>query len=238
MKAVIQAGGRGERLKPYTMVLPKPLMPVGDRPVLELLLKWLRRSGTRDVYITTGYLGHLIRLICGDGRQWDLRISYTAESEPLGTMGALNLIKDELNSTFLVLNGDVLTNLNLNAFCAFHRQHGGILSVAVARKKFCIDFGVIEIQGKKAVSFKEKPSIFYDVSMGIYCMNPEILDLIPLNGPYGFDDLMLNLLGRNLPIHTYFHDGEWLDIGRVEDFQKAQEMVWTDHIMPVLELVG
>ena len=115
MKAVIQCGGRGSRLQPYTTVLPKPLMPIGTKPILELLLKWLRRNGIRDVYITTGYLGDLIRSYCGDGRQWDLRIEYTEEREPLGTMGALALLRDKLDSTFLVLNGDVLTDLNLKS---------------------------------------------------------------------------------------------------------------------------
>src|ERR1700736_3657846 len=110
MKAVIQSGGKGTRLKPYTMILPKPLMAVGSKPVLELLLKWLRRNGTHDAYITTGYLGHLIRTVCGDGGQWDLRITYTAEPEPLGTVGALSLLRTELDSTFLVVNGDVLTD--------------------------------------------------------------------------------------------------------------------------------
>src|SRR6266436_8952591 len=101
MKAVIQSGGKGTRLKPYTLVLPKPLMPVGSKPVLELLLKWLRRNGTHEAYITTGYLGHLIRSVCGDGRQWDLRITYTEESEPLGTIGAMSLLRDQLDETFL-----------------------------------------------------------------------------------------------------------------------------------------
>jgi len=104
MKAVIQSGGKGTRLKPYTMVLPKPLMPVGSKPVLELLLKWLRRNGTRDAYVTTGYLGHLIRTVCGDGRQWDLRIKYTEEPQPLGTIGGLTLLRDDLSSTFLFVN--------------------------------------------------------------------------------------------------------------------------------------
>ncbi|MFO1120490.1 MAG: nucleotidyltransferase family protein [Rhodospirillales bacterium] len=135
MKAVIQAGGLGTRLKPYTMVLPKPLMPIGNQPVIELLLKWLRRNGTIDAYITTGYLGHLIGAVCGDGAQWDMRLKYTQETMPLGTVGALTLLRDDLDGSFLMLNGDVLTDLDLNAFGAFHRQHGGVLSIAVARRK-------------------------------------------------------------------------------------------------------
>jgi NDP-mannose synthase len=235
MKAVIQAGGKGTRLKPYTMVLPKPLMPVGNRPVIELLLKWLRRNGTRDVYVTTGYLGHLIRSLCGDGREWDLRIKYTSEAEPMGTMGALNLVSDDLDGTFLVINGDIITDLNISAFSAFHRRHGALLSVATAKKTIAIDFGVIDIEAEQATAFREKPSLKWNVSMGVYCMEPEILSLIPTKGPFGFDNLMFSMLGRNLPIATYEHEGQWLDIGRLEDFQKAQELIVTDN-MPVLEL--
>ena len=110
MKAVIQCGGKGTRLRPYTTVLPKPLMPVGSRPVLEMLLKWLRRNGIQEVFITTGYLGHLIRSVCGDGRQWNMSIKYTDEKEPLGTIGPLSLLRDSLDKTFLVINGDVITD--------------------------------------------------------------------------------------------------------------------------------
>lgn len=236
MKAVIQAGGRGARLKPYTMVLPKPLMPVGNSPVLELLLKWLRRNGTREAFVTTGYLGHLIRSVCGDGRQWDLDITYSSEPEPLGTLGALNLFRDSLDSTFLVINGDVLTDLNLNAFTAFHKQSGGLLTVATANKRVGIDFGVVDISANQAVGFREKPSLSYSVSMGVYCMEPEIMDIIPRGGPFGFDDLMFSMLGRQLPIYTYAHTGEWMDIGRVEDFEKAQGWAAQAHDIPVLEL--
>src|SRR6266404_1682581 len=226
MKAVIQSGGKGTRLKPYTMILPKPLMPVGSKPVLELLLKWLRRNGTHEAYVTTGYLGHLIRSVCGDGRQWDLRITYTEESEPLGTIGALSLLHGALDSTFLVINGDVLTDLNLKAFAAYHRQHGCALTIATARRTVRMDFGIIEATDGRVVEFREKPTLSHVVSMGIYCVEPEVLDHIPTGVPFGFDDLMFCMLGRGLPVHTFLHSGFWLDIGRVEDFQKAQELAW------------
>jgi len=229
MKAVIQSGGKGTRLRPYTMVLPKPLMPVGSKPVLELLLRWLRRSGTQEAYITTGYLGHLIRSYCGDGRQWDLRITYTEEPEPLGTLGALSLLRQELNSTFLVINGDVLTDLNLHAFAAIHRQHGGPLTIATSRRSINIDFGIIEDNAGRVARFKEKPTLTHVVSTGIYCMEPEILEYIPDGVPFGFDDLMFCLLDRGCPVRTFLHNGLWLDIGRVEDFHKAQELGWDEN---------
>ncbi len=234
MKAVIQSGGKGTRLKPYTMILPKPLMPVGSKPVLELLLKWLRRNGTHDAYITTGYLGHLIRTVCGDGRQWDLRIRYTEEVEPLGTIGALGLLRSDLDETFLVINGDVLTDLNLNAFTNFHRRHGYALTIATARRTTRMDFGIIEDNDGRVVRFREKPNLSHVVSMGVYCIEPEVLDHIPANVAFGFDDLMFCMLRNNLPVGIFQHSGLWLDVGRVEDFQKAQELAW-DEASPAFE---
>lgn len=230
MKTVIQSGGKGTRLRPYTMVLPKPLMPVGTKPVLDLLLRWLRRNGTDHAYVTTGHLGHLIRSFCGDGRQWALRITYTAELEPLGTVGALSLLHDDLDSTFLMVNGDVLTDLNLNAFVAAHRRHGGMLTIATSRRQVPIDFGILEEHGGQVAAFREKPILTHLVSTGIYCMEPSVLEFIPSGVPFGFDDLMYCLLGRGIPVHTFEHNGLWLDIGRIEDFHKAQEMAWDDDI--------
>jgi NDP-sugar pyrophosphorylase family protein len=228
MKAVIQAGGKGTRLRPYTMVLPKPLMPVGAKPVLEILLKWLRRNGIHEAYITTGYLGHLIRSVCGDGRQWNLRIHYTEEREPLGTIGPLGLLRDELDSTFLVINGDVLTDLNLAEFAALHHRQSCAVTIATAKRATRMDFGIIEDNNGKVVGFREKPNITSLVSMGIYCMEPEVLNYVPEGVPFGFDDLILCLLGRRLPVATFLHSGLWLDVGRVEDFQKAQELAWDE----------
>ncbi|HVU22269.1 MAG TPA: sugar phosphate nucleotidyltransferase [Rhizomicrobium sp.] len=228
MKVVIQCGGKGTRLRPYTMVLPKPLMPVGSRPVLELLLKWLRRNGAQEIYITTGYLGHLIRTVCGDGRQWDMIINYTEEKEPLGTIGPLSLLRDRLDSTFLVINGDVLTDLSINALLACHRQQSSTLTVATMTRVLKTDFGLIEDHAGRVKQFKEKPVLSHVVSMGIYCMEPEVLRFIPSGVPFGFDDLILCLLNRDIPVSTFRHSGMWLDVGRVEDFQKAQELGWDD----------
>ncbi len=234
MKAVIQSGGKGTRLRPYTMILPKPLMPVGSKPVLELLLKWLRRNGIVEVYVTTGYLGHLIRNFCGDGRQWGLRIAYTQEVEPLGTIGALSLLREELDSTFLVINGDVLTDLNLNRFAEVHRRQGSSLTIATIERTVRIDFGIIEQDQGRVVRFREKPNFTQLVSTGIYCMEPKVLDHIPDSVPFGFDDLILYMLAKALPVQTFLHKGLWLDIGRVEDFQKAQDLGW-DEVVPAFE---
>jgi len=234
MKAVIQCGGKGTRLRPYTLVLPKPLMPVGAKPVLELLLMWLRQNGIRDVYITTGYLGNLIQGFCGDGRQWDLRIKYIEESEPLGTIGALSLMRDELDERFLVINGDVLTDLNLRAFVGCHRKHAADLTIATARRTIRMDFGIIEDADGTVVRFCEKPNLTHVVSMGVYCMEPTVLHHIPSGVPFGFDNMMSCMLDQGLSVRIFPHNGIWLDIGRVEDFQKAQELAWDD-VAPTFE---
>ncbi|AZO14672.1 MULTISPECIES: sugar phosphate nucleotidyltransferase [unclassified Mesorhizobium] len=228
MKAVIQCGGMGTRLRPFTSVLPKPLMPIGARPVLELLLKWLRRNGIENVYVTTGYLGHLIRSVCGDGSQWNIKIRYTQEMEPLGTIGPLSLIRDELDEPFLVLNGDVLTDLSLSRFVAAHKAHNDLVTIATASRITKMDFGVIDEVNDTVQVFREKPSLSHLVSMGIYCMDPGVMQFIPSGIPFGFDDLMLQMLQSGKPVHVFKHDGLWLDIGRVEDFQKAQATSWEE----------
>jgi NDP-sugar pyrophosphorylase family protein len=228
MKAVIQCGGRGMRLRPYTSILPKPLMPIGSRPVLELLLKWLRRNGIREVFVTTGYLGNLIRSFCSDGQQWNIKIGYTQELEPLGTIGPLSLLRDQLNEPFLVLNGDILTDLNLNQFVKCHRLHGGPLTIASALRQTKMEFGVIDEIDGTVTGFREKPMIASRVSMGLYCMSPEIMEYVPFGVPFGFDDLVLQLLEQGTPVHTFRHDGLWLDIGRADDFLKAQDIAWDE----------
>ncbi len=233
MKAVIQAGGKGTRLRPYTLVLPKPLMPVGGLPVIEMLLKWLRRNEIKEVFITTGHLGHLIRSLCGDGRQWDMHIRYSEEPEPLGTVGSLTLLEDELDDTFLVLNGDLITDIDLRAFVKFHNSHGDMLTVAVTKKEVQVDLGVIESDEGRVVGFKEKPSYDFEVSMGIYCMDPGILAWIPKGVSYGFDDLMYNMLDKGQSVRVYKHQGRWMDIGRMEDFQQAQSLAGDDTQMDV-----
>jgi mannose-1-phosphate guanylyltransferase len=203
-------------------------MPIGARPVLELVLKWLRRNGIRDAFITTGYLGHLIRSVCGDGSQWNMRITYTQEVEPLGTMGPLSLLREQLNEPFLVLNGDVLTDLNLNLFLNCHRRNRANFTIATATRTAKMDFGVLEEADGQVTGFREKPELPHLVSMGIYCMDPIVLERIPSGVPFGFDDLMYQMLEEGAPVHVFKHNGVWLDIGRVEDFLKAQEVPWDE----------
>ena len=237
MKAVIQCGGQPMRAQPYTMGLPKALLPVRSQPVLELLLRWLRRNEVRDIYITTGYLGHLIKSFCGDGRQWDVRIRYIDEKAPLGTIGPLAMLREELVSTFLVINGDVITDLGINAFTRFHRHMSGSLTVASVLQQTHMEFGVIEEQNGRITNFREKPVLSNLVSMGVYCMEPTVLQHIPAGVPFGIDDLIRCLLGRGIAPHYYEHDGVWLDISRTEDFHSAQELTW-DVQVPVIVQAG
>lgn len=225
IKAVMLAGGKGTRLRPYTLVLPKPLVPVGDVPVIENLLKWLRRSGVCDVFITIGYLGHLIKALCGNGSQWDMNISYNEETEPMGTIGPLRFFTDQLTSTFLVLNGDLVTDLDLREFVKFHKSHGGLLTVAVKDKLVKVDLGVLDSEAGVVTRFREKPQLQFNVSMGVYCMEPQIMDYIPGGIHFGFDDLMKTLLDAGEPVHVFNHLGMWMDIGREEDFFDAQKML-------------
>jgi mannose-1-phosphate guanylyltransferase len=203
-------------------------MPIGARPVLELVLKWLRRNGIREVFVTTGYLGHLIRSVCGDGDQWNMRINYTQEIEPLGTIGPLSLLRDQLDAPFLVLNGDVLTDLNLNQFINSHRKRNAAITIATATRTMKMDFGVIDETDGRVNGFREKPDVSHLVSMGIYCMDPVVLERVPSGVPFGFDDLMLQMLDDGDAVNVFKHNGLWLDIGRVEDFLKAQDVGWDE----------
>ena len=234
MIAVIQAGGKGTRLRPYTLALPKPLMPVGDLTIIEILLKWCRKWGITDAWITIGYLGGLVKSLCGDGLQWDMKIEYSQEPEPLGTIGPLKLIESHLNGTFLTINGDIISDLNLHNFIEFHRKRGGLITVAVTERKMKVDLGVLESEDGHMIGFREKPAMKFTASMGIYCMEPGILELIPNNVPFGFDDLMYAMMERKLPVYMYRHDGLWLDIGREEDFRHAQEFFLRDYKSIVL----
>jgi NDP-mannose synthase len=234
MIAVIQAGGRGTRLWPYTLALPKPLMPVGDLPVIEVLLKWLRRWGVQKVWITLGYHGELIRSLCGDGHQWDMHIEYSQETEPLGTMGPLRLIRDHLNETFLTINGDLITDLDLREFTLFHRHQDSLMTVAVAERDVKVDLGVLESANGRMTGFREKPAMKFSVSMGIYCAEPKILDLIPDGVPFGFDNLMHLMLDQDMSVYLFRHQGIWLDIGREEDFRHAQEFFLKEYKSVVL----
>lgn len=237
MKAVILAGGKGTRLAPYTTIFPKPLMPIGDRPILEVVLSRLHAAGVRDIVISVGHLAELIRAFFKNGSRWGLHIEYAIEDKPLGTIGPLKFIEN-LGDTFFVLNGDVLTDLDFEAMVAAHHKSGALVTVATHHRTVNIDFGVLRYdhETRRIHGFEEKPRIHYDVSMGVYVLSKKCLDYVPKGEPFGFDQLMLALLAAKQPIHAYPHEGRWLDIGRPSDYERAN-LEYADLIdkMPLIE---
>ena len=224
MKIIILAGGQGTRLQPYTLVVPKPLVPVGGMPVIELIIKRLSKFGIDEFIVTTGYLGDLIKAVCGDGSRWQVHIEYSDENEPLGTIGPLNLIQDQLTETFLVVNGDTITDVDLYSLVRFHHDHKAIATIASTRRTAQIELGVLHTNDDGSVmGFQEKPRHEYLASMGLYIFEPEILEFIPDNGAFGFDELMSALLAAEAPVYVYTHPGYWLDIGIHADLERAQK---------------
>ena len=221
MKAVVLAGGKGTRLAPYTTILPKPLMPIGDMPILEILLRQMNRFGVDEVILTVGHLSHLMCAFFQDGRQFGLKIRYSFEECPLGTAGPLSLIEG-LGDTFFVTNGDVLSTLNYQDLLAYHRNCGGIATVAAHARKVRIDLGVIERNEKnEIIGYLEKPAYDYYVSMGIYVFEPRVLSYIPYNAYLDFPDLVLKLVSAGERVVSYPYDGYWMDLGRVDDYEQA-----------------
>jgi NDP-sugar pyrophosphorylase family protein len=223
MRAVILAGGKGTRLLPYTTVIPKPLMPVGDRPILELIIRQLKHYGFSRVTMAVGHLAELIEAYFGNGNKYGIKIDYSREDEPLGTIGSLSLI-DTLDTTFLVMNGDVLTNLDYWKLVDFHKKNQAVATIATYNKEVKVDLGILEMdEDFQLKQYVEKPTLRYDVSMGIYMFEPEILSFIEPNEYLDFPDLVLTLMKAGRKVIGFPFDGYWLDIGRHEDYVRAQE---------------
>ncbi|MHA2427034.1 MAG: nucleotidyltransferase family protein [Candidatus Hermodarchaeia archaeon] len=223
MRAVILAGGKGTRLLPYTTVIPKPLMPVGDRPILEIIIRQLKKYGFSRVTMAVGYLAELIEAYFNNGNKYGIEIDYSRENEPLGTIGSLSLV-DGLDTTFLVMNGDILTNLDYLKLVDFHKRNQAVATIATYNKEVKIDLGILEMdEGFRLKQYIEKPALKYDVSMGIYVFEPEILEFIEPNGYLDFPDLVLALMKAGREVIAFPFNGYWLDIGRHEDYDRAQE---------------
>ena len=226
MKAVILAGGKGTRLKPYTTVFPKPLMPINDKPILEIVIRQLKSHGFDEVIITVGHLAELIMTFFGDGSKFGVKIKYSREDKPLGTAGGLGLLKQELNETFLMMNGDVLTSLNYSDLTDYHKRNGAIATIALNKREVYIDFGVVELDNDNSiVGYKEKPKINYLVSMGVYVFEPEILKYIGPKKFLDFPDLVKKLISNGETVKGYVYDGYWLDIGRPGDYERANREI-------------
>jgi NDP-mannose synthase len=225
MRAVLLAGGRGMRLRPYTTIIPKPLLPVGERPIMEHIVRGLHASGVRRIDVCLGHLGELIQTYFSQAASLpeDLALHWHWEDEPLGTAGALTVVP-ELDETFIAMNGDILTTLDYAALVRFHRERGAALTVAMHARRVQIDLGVIESDDGRITGYREKPSLDYDVSMGVYVYEPHALRHIP-EGSFQFPDLVLALLDAGEPVAAYRSDAEWFDVGTFSELERAAAAV-------------
>ncbi len=223
MKAVILAGGRGQRLAPYTTILPKPLMPIGDVPILEVVVRQLKRAGFDDITLAVGYLAELLMAYFGDGEKLGVRIHYSREDEPLGTAGPLALVQG-LAEPFLMMNGDLLTSIDYGRLWQAHAARRAIATLVTFQRDVQIDLGVIETDGEGRVrGYIEKPTYHYTVSTGIYVFEPSVLRYISPRARMDLPELILKLLAEGQQVATYPFRGIWLDIGRIDDYQRAVE---------------
>jgi NDP-sugar pyrophosphorylase family protein len=226
MQALILAGGKGTRLRPYTTVLPKPLMPVGDFPILEIILRQLKYAGVTEVILAVGYMSHLFQAFFQDGSRYGINITYSLEKKALGTAGPIGLVLDKLQDNFLVMNGDLLTTIKYNHLFAFHKKMQAAATIGLFRREAKIDFGVIETDSEsRLLRYKEKPVYNFDVSMGINAINKEVVSSYLKAGEYlDIPDLMMQMSSDGHPVYCFNEPCYWLDIGRIEDYQTATEI--------------
>ena len=221
-RAVVLAGGKGSRLRPYTVVLPKPLMPIGEYPILEVILRQLASQGFDRVTLAVNHQAEIVRAFCGDGSRWGIRVDYSLETAPLSTIAPLRLIGD-LPENFLLMNGDVLTDLPMGNLYDEHVNQKRQFTIAASERTHIVDYGVLHASENRLTGFEEKPTLQYLVSMGVYVVNRSVLDQVPGGRKYGFDDLMLAMLARKESVYVKRYAGYWLDIGRVDDYMRAVE---------------
>lgn len=222
MKAVILAGGIGSRLRPFTEIIPKPLLPVGEKSVLEIQISNLKKHGFDTIYFATNYKSEYIENFFGDGSKYGVDLQISKEDEPLGTAGPLSLLENKLKEPFLVINGDVLTNMDCKKMYDFANTRDSILTVGTKTITRPFEFGKIYQDGEFITGIEEKPNIKYEILAGIYVMRPGVLEYIPKNKYFGIDELIKVLLKQQLPILKYEVSEFWLDIGQIEDYEKAQ----------------
>jgi NDP-mannose synthase len=223
MRAVILAGGLGRRLAPFSVNFPKPLVPIGNLPILEIVLRQLRAANFKRATLAVGHLADLLAAYFQDGRRWNIEIDYSREDSPLGTAGPLMLLQD-LPEHFLVMNGDILTTLNYEKLFEYHVDSNADVTIATNRRSVKVDFGVMEFDREnKLTNFFEKPELHYDVSMGVYVFSKRVLDFMTEGAHCDFNVLLEMLLKQNRTIKAFQSTDIWLDIGRPDDYARAQE---------------
>jgi NDP-sugar pyrophosphorylase family protein len=225
-RAVILAGGKGSRLGPYTTVLPKPLLPIGERAILDMVIERLRSAGFDEIVLAVDHLARLIKVVFGDGSEQGVRIGYSEAARPLGTAGALREIPD-LDAPFVAMNGDVLTTLDFAALYQAHIDAGNVVTIASHRRVVEVDYGVLHVEANGSaptapiVDYEEKPEIHYTVSMGVYVVSPQAIDYIPRGEPFDMPELVQRLIDAGERVGSYLYEGVWFDIGRSEDYEQA-----------------
>ena len=224
MKALVLAGGKGRRLQPYTTIIPKPLMPIGNKAILEIVIQQLKYYGFDDIILSIGHLGELFMAFFGDGSKYGVKIEYVKEEEPLGTAGPLSLVKDTIEEPFLMMNGDVLTNLNFSDLMNYHQTKKSIGTVALNKRVVNIDFGVTEIdENNHVIQYTEKPVIDYLVSMGIYIFEKNVFEYVEDDQYFDLPELVTKLINNHETVNGYVFDDYWLDIGRHDDYERANK---------------
>lgn len=222
MKAVILAGGLGTRLKPFTEAIPKPLLPIGEKSVLEIQIQHLAKYGFNEIYIATNYKADYVESFIGDGRRMGVRITFSKEEKPLGTCGPLYLIKDKLTEPFILMNGDILSNINFKKFYDYAQFYDSNLTIVTKKIRSPFDFGCIESKDGLITNIEEKPELFIEVVAGIYFMRASIFKYIPENQYFGMDELIKKKLSLKIAIPKYLMQEFWLDIGQLNDYTEAQ----------------
>jgi NDP-sugar pyrophosphorylase family protein len=222
LPAVLMCGGLGTRLRPYTYVIPKPMFPIGERPILELLLARLRKAGITEIYISLGYKATLIESYFGDGSQYGVRLHYVREDQPLGTAGALNLLRERLaGRPFLMMNGDLVTRLDFRAMYAYHVSRNAAITVGVKPYTVSIPYGVVDDSDGYVTQLREKPTNTVNINAGIYLISPAGLALVPDSGRYDATQLIQAAMDGGLTVCSYLITEYWMDIGRFEDYHQA-----------------
>ena len=225
MKAVILAGGLGTRLHPFTQIIPKPMLPVGDRSILEIQIEHLKKFGVDEIFFAANYKSDLLETYFGDGSKYGVKIEYSIEDKRLGTCGPLSLLKDKLDEPFIVVNGDVLTNIDYKKSMDFHNERDGTLTVVSKEVIYPLSYGNLVTEKDQVVGLVEKPDIKVMIVAGIYMMSPSVFKYIPDDEYFGMDQLINGMLEVKDPVYRYVMEEYWLDIGRMEDYEKAQKDV-------------
>jgi len=223
MKAVILAGGLGVRLKPFTQVIPKPLLPIGEKSMLEIQIERLSRFGFKEIYLATNYKSDYIERFFGDGSEFGVKLAISKEDKPLGTAGPLHLLKEQLDAPFMVMNGDILSLIDFGKLYEFALAQDSLLTLAVKKEITPFDFGNIFFDGDSVTGIEEKPDIVMYILAGIYVMKPEIFRFFPDNEFFGMDMLIKRMLDGGHHVTKYDLHDYWLDIGRVDDYYTAQK---------------